>query len=197
MYTTTEMNDQDLAYMVNALEVPVAIRDILSDKSAGDISDEMHFALHDAISDMQPDAALLTIALSARHIIFAQGMLTPSLQVLEMECKRLIADYAHLWIEEARTPGSVGDTAILSALMTVPEDLEGMADMLQTASDFMLESEQKAQTLLTILHVQARAHSLIAQSFVEAIEEDKSDDIIATQLIATSENVIAFPGVSA
>lgn len=197
MFNTNEMNEQDLAFMVNALEVPVAIRDILSDKAQEDVSDEMHYALHDTISDMQPDAALLTMALSARHIIFAQATMSPSLQVLDMECKRLIDDYARLWLEHAREPESVDDTDILSALMTIPEDLEALADLLQASCDFLPEENKKAQTLLTILHVQARAHSLIAQSFVEAVEATQNQAIICNQLITTSDNVIAFPGAHA
>lgn len=161
------LSDRDLAFLANHLQIPTVIRDLLESADRKDISDEMHFALHDAISDMQPDSALLAMALSARHLVIAQGAVTPSLRVLDMECRRLIEEYGSVWIRHAYS-GKIDEEEILKILVHIPEDLESLADLLQGARSAFEASGEKFLTLSDILNIQAGAHALIAETFIEA-----------------------------
>ena len=191
------LSDQDLATLINHLEIPATMQELLADTSRDDISDDMHFALHDAIADMQPDCALLAITLSARHIIIAQGAVSPALCVLDMECKRLTQEYGGLWLRNAHgSNNALEDEAVMDILSLIPEDLEGLADLLQNASPLL---NGKAAILAEILQIQARAHALIAETFVEAMEQEDTMDTdgMAAHILPTefrNNNVIQFPG---
>ena len=57
------LSDQNLAVLSNDLQVPRIIGDVLCGVET--LGDDGRFALHGLLSDMEPDAALLAIALGA------------------------------------------------------------------------------------------------------------------------------------
>ncbi|MEZ5918405.1 MAG: hypothetical protein R3D66_00255 [Alphaproteobacteria bacterium] len=82
------LSDQNLAVLSNDLQVPRIIGDILSGVET--LGDDGRFALHGLLSDMEPDAALLAIALGAEKLVLVCGEGFPGAGVLKIESGRII-----------------------------------------------------------------------------------------------------------
>ena len=188
------------------LSVPVVIRELMESDSR-DLPDAMQYGLHEVISDFQPDSALLCIALSVRVILEAQGYFSTALKTLLLECDRIIEDYAPLWLEHAREE-TIDQTLLFETLAAVPEDLEALAEMIALNVDLLHETNPKAAALCEILNIQATAHAIIAEHYVDVMDLQKEDengdgdeeegDILpfgALPPVVFSDNVIPFPGL--
>ena len=194
------LSEHDLAGLTNRLQVPLIIQDILNDQGA--LTDDVQYGLHEILSDYEPDSALLCIALSARKIATRFQHRVANLAVLKIECDRIIADYAELWLNNAKDR-PVDDNLVFDTLMNIPEDLEGLAELLEINKAFLQRHSADAANLCEILIVQANAQILVAETFVEIMDTDSEEDIMANdngladipaQAAATGGNVIQFPG---
>ncbi|MCC6598815.1 MAG: hypothetical protein IT559_08500 [Alphaproteobacteria bacterium] len=195
------LNDKDLARLTNTLEVPMIVQDILGGELL--LNPEIEYGLHEVLSNYQPDAALLCMALSARKIASfclkqPGGAKLVSMAVMKMECDRLIEDYAELWLAHARQ-SPVDDTLLMDTLAQIPEDLESLVELLETNAAALQDYAQSGdiETLCEILAIQGQAQALIAETFVEIIEEREEIEIPAMENIPgtvfAGGNVIAFP----
>lgn len=194
------LSDQNLAVVSNELQLPCIIGDILSGVEA--LGGDMAFALHDLLSDFEPDTALLAIALGAEKLALACGADIPGAAVLRMECGRIIGEYGPSWIRGAHNGGSAQD-ALISAgdtvaerLAYVPEDLESLAELLDFAAEGFARRHEDAAALCGILAVQARAQALVAEAFLDMAAEDESGERVCTAAplpAAPRNNVILFP----
>jgi hypothetical protein len=185
---------RELAKVANKLEAPMVVSDIMGGQQK--LTKDVNFALHNVISDMQPDAALLCIALCAKKIAGAHAKASPSLSVLEMECGRIVDDYAELWLTNAES-GDVDEFEALDAISNITEDLESIAELLELNMSYVRDINGAAYALFNLLSIQARSHALVAEAFMEAID----DAVYAPPkaeikpLVAGMEtnNVISFP----
>ena len=197
------LNDKDIAGLNNRLQVPLVVQDVLCGQE--DLSDDLRYALHDTLSDQQPDSALLAIAFGARKIAARYADTNSTLVVLKMECDRVIDDYAGLWLSHARKK-SLDDTKVLDALVHLPDDLQAMGDILGVVSSYLQDVAPEAAEICRILMVQADAQALIAESFVELIEpeeDEAANDVFVENIAAfdapiieaasAGNNVIQFP----
>lgn len=187
---------KELAIVANRLEAPMAVSDILSGRER--MTKDVIAALHDVISDQQPDAALLCVAICARKIAGAHAKASPSLRVLEIESGRIIDDYAELWLRNAESGAAVDEFEALDAVSRVAEDLEEMAEMLEINMSYLREIDAKAYTLCNILSIQARSHALVAEAFMEAIDDavyapPASSGAAPVMAARTADNVVRFP----
>jgi len=189
MRSEIEMNDTDLALLANKLCVPLAVRDILGGEDA--FEDDARYALHEEISDLQPDSALLSIALAAKEIVALAAYQTTSLKVMNMECDRVIDDYGPLWLKHLRDK-KIDDALLFETLANIPEDLEGLAELLQVARDFMRDHDPKAAALCDLLTIQAGAHAMIAEEYVGCIDNEPAEEPQPDAPFYT-DNVIPFP----
>lgn len=180
------LNDKDLARMNNTLQVPLIVQDILD--GAEVLSGDVQYALHETLSEYQPDSALLCIALSARRIADAYQDSDINMGILRMECELIIADYASLWMDHARAR-PIDSTVLMDTLNDIPEDLESLAELLEANMMFLEEKNPEIAGLCEILIIQARAHALIAETFIEAA----SDKPLETAPMPVKSNVIPFP----
>lgn len=194
------LSEHDLAGLTNRLQVPLIIQDILNDQGA--LTDDVQYGLHEILSDYEPDSALLCIALSARKIATRFQHRVANLAVLKIECDRIIADYAELWLNNAKDR-PVDDNLVFDTLMNIPEDLEGLAELLEINKAFLQRHSADAANLCEILIVQANAQILVAETFVEIMDTDSEEGIMANdngladmpaQAATTGGNVIQFPG---
>ncbi len=187
------LNDKENALLRSKLQVPMVVRDILDEPSA--IEDDTHYGLHEIISDLQPDSALLCIALAAKQIAALSVYQSSTLKVLNMECDRIISDYGPLWLRHAEN-SNIDEADVLDTLANICEDLEGIAELLEINTDFLRDHDEKSAVLCNILHIQASAHALIAEEFIGVLDSEEEE--VETQIVETSvefhDNVVPFPG---
>ncbi len=128
------LKPKDLANVVNKLQVPLVVSDILRGEER--LTGDVQYAMHDAISEMQPDSALLCVALSVKKIASVYARTSPGMRVLDMECARVIEDYAELWLLNAENE-NVDEAQAFEAVSRTAEDLEGIAEMLEVNMGFL------------------------------------------------------------
>ena len=188
------LSDKELAKLANTLQVPLVVQDILDERDI--LSPDVQYGLHEVLSDYQPDSALLCIALSARKIAGTYKHNCPNMAVMKMECDRMIADYAELWMRHADKK-MLDDTLVFDTLEQIPEDLEALAELLEINMGFLHKANHELAGLAEILAVQARAQVLVADTFIDLIEQEPEETqptSDAQQLQAFNDNVIPFPG---
>ncbi len=188
------LNKKDSALLRSKLYVPIVIRDILD--ASGPLADDEQYALHETISDLQPDSALLCIALAAKQLANCAPYPSATLKVLDIECDRIIDDYAPLWLENTRNQ-HMDETLVFDTLANIPEDLESLSELLEVNAAFFSNHDPKAAEICNILFIQAGAHALIAEEFIGVIDEEADEPVDFTPIPETqnavTDNVIAFP----
>lgn len=185
------LSKKETALLMNKLQVPGIIADILNGRET--LTDDVHYALHGIISDMQPDSALLAIALSAETLARIYANASPGMKVLGLECERIVADYGSLWLRNAQEE-IIDEDAILDALMHTPEDLESLAELLELCGSFLKAKDKSASALCDLLYIQAKAHAMIADEFIATANEAANKvAIIRPEIPALASNVIPFP----
>lgn len=185
------------------LIVPLAVGDILHHELS--IEPEMQYGLHLALSEVDPDSALLAIALCAQDIAAKIFKQVPIASALHLEAMHIIDDYAPTWLHHLIT-GPMPDNNYEVVLQTVPEDLEALADLLDAVCADLGEQESNIVILAQLLSIQARAHMEIADYMLEEIEygrlcqiqTDNGEALPDKYLIDldahTGNNIIIFPG---
>lgn len=191
------LSSKEMATLNNNLQVPVVIADIMDGNET--LSDDIQYGLHEVISDLHPDSALLAIATGARKVAEQFVEASASMKVLVMECDRVIADYGSLWLSNAKGE-TISNDNVYETLIHTPEDLEGLAELLELCSTFLRAKDWQAAALLDILYIQAGAHAMIAEEFISNIDVamEAGPDIAETMSSAftaqaTGNNVILFP----
>jgi hypothetical protein len=183
------LSNRDIAGLATQLQVPLIVGDILAGKET--LTDDAHYGLHEVISDLQPDSALLAIALSTCKITGVYKQASPGMKLLHIECQRIISEYGSLWLENAQdkqiSPDQAYDVLVHSA-----EDLESLAELLELNSAFLRSKDEQAHALCEILYIQAGAHAVIAEEFISAAHETlPTPKTVIPQVLA--DNVIPFP----
>ncbi|MBL4803898.1 MAG: hypothetical protein JKY71_03450 [Alphaproteobacteria bacterium] len=192
------LSDRDLARLTNRLQIPLIVQDIQSGR--GMLSPDVEFGLHEILSDYQPDAALLCIALSARKVAAANLKVSPTMAVMKMEADRILADYAELWMSHAAN-APIHNDDLLDTLENIPEDLEAMAELLEVNTAALREVDEDVAGLCEILAVQAKAHVIVAETYIEVLDTAANDEdalpYADTLPVGSNDNVIIFPGTYA
>ena len=196
--------------MRQQLIVPLAVTDIL--KYDLNVEPDMQYSLHMALSEADPDSALLAIALCAQDLAAKCIKHAPIANILQKEAADLLADYGPSWLHNnlnAPIPSYVYE----DILDTIPEDLEGLADLIDALYAELGEENSPIATLARLLSIQARAHMEIAEFVLAEIayekqvydaKEEKPNFGFDTREIHTEEtinkynfagnNIIVFPG---
>jgi hypothetical protein len=190
---------EDVARLHAYLVVPVAVADALA--SAAPLEGETQYGLHVALSEIDPDSALLAIALSAYRIAQDFTGQIPVASALKMEADKIIQDYAPDWLAHYHDHPVMGDD-LYDLLCHVPEDLESLADLLESLQASIRDTQDPAHTLCAVLSIQARAHMEIADYVINELEnealglDEDRDTFDAPTLFAAEEpgsNIILFP----
>ncbi len=189
------LNDSDLARLTNRLQIPHIVQDILDGQ--GTLTPDVQYGLHEVLSEYQPDSALLCIAISALKIAKRFENFSPHMAVMKMECERVIEEYADLWVINAKK-GTLADDHIMNTLEQIPEDLESLQELLETNICLLEATNPQLAALCEIMAVQASAQVLIADAFIEVLDNNLSESDVypesaAEMPIAYNDNVVAFP----
>ncbi|MCB9982953.1 MAG: hypothetical protein H6861_04655 [Rhodospirillales bacterium] len=187
------LSEQELAKLTNRLQIPAIVGDILNGRET--LSPDVQYGLHEILSDDQPDSALLAIALGARKIAARYQHLGANMAILKMECDRIISDYAELWVRNAEAK-TLDDNLVFDTLEQIPEDLEALAELLEINTGLLHTQNDDLAAIFQVFAVQARAQVLIADTFIDMMDEglDEVVPAIAATPIAYNDNVIPFPG---
>lgn len=179
------LKPRDLASVATKLQVPIIVSDILN--GTEELSDETEYALHEAISELQPDSALLCIAMSGAKLANTGGKAT-CMRVLEIECRKIIDEYAMLWLRNAEG-GSVDEDQAFETLSGAQEDLEDLSGLLDNCLSIFEHKNPDAAIICNILSIQASAQAVIAEAYFEAIGSEP----VVPPVQTLPSNVIQFP----
>ncbi len=189
------LHDKDLAILTIKLQVPLFVRDaIIANKP---LSDDVHYAIHDAISDMQPDTALLCMAVTIQQMlkVLPQKDRVDS-QVLSLECSRIISEYGAIWLKNLRHE-SMDNAYILKVLENIPEDLDVLCDLMDVGLGIHVAEKSPAAEILDILSIQAGAHAIIAEEFLDVFSaqslEISGKGGLTKTATAANTNIVQFP----
>jgi len=180
------MTDTALAQLHTRLSTPLAVAAMLHEGKL--LEEDAQYALHDALSDVEPDEALLSIALSCRHIAAKFSTRIPVATGLAFESRRTVEEYGPAWLD-MKGEGDIAAQAL--TLRHVPEDLEALADLLDSLRAGMAYEDGPAAMLCDILSLQARAHMEVAEFVLGEI--DREDEETAALDCWAEDNVIFFP----
>lgn len=177
--------------------VPLAVGDIL--KHDLPVEPDMQYGIHLALSEIDPDSAVLAIALCALEIAEKFYLEVPIASALKKEAQDIIGNYAPNWIYHHQH-GPMQSEIYNSILSDVPEDLEALADIMDALAADLDSRYENIESLIHILSIQARAHMEIAEylllemDFEKEIEYCEQDDAPAPKLNhAHGDNIILFP----
>lgn len=175
---------EDVARLHAYLVVPVAVSDALA--CAAPLDGETQYGLHVALSEIDPDSALLAIALSSYRIAVDYVRDIPVAAALKMESSKIIDDYAPDWLANYHNH-PVGGEELYDLLTHVPEDLESLADLLESLQASIRDTLDPAHTLCSVLAIQARAHMEIADYVLSELETERDGELVE------ADGVCAFP----
>ncbi|NCC21864.1 MAG: hypothetical protein EOM26_05300 [Alphaproteobacteria bacterium] len=161
------LSDKDIAKLYTKLELPIVVGDALSEQHM--LAPDEEFAFHQALSDMQPDAALICMALASEQIFATVAPDMPEAVNLIMESDRVVASYGGLWLARIEYGEPVPEEFIIDALKSLPKDFAAMRDAMSDLELQMPAGMDVAAQFLAIMQIQAECHSLIAESYLEAL----------------------------
>lgn len=190
---------EDFSKLHAHLVVPIIAADILS--GVEKLDEEARYALHEALSEIDPDSALLAIALSAQHIAALYISEVPVAVGLKFESEKILQEYGPEWLANYYG-GPVDEGALYEMLQTLPEDLEALADLMDSLRCSIFNEQNPAYGLCEILSIQARAHMDVADYILEELDREffreenrHSETLAAPQTLQYStDNIIVFPG---
>jgi hypothetical protein len=157
---------EDFTTLQASLIVPVIVGDIMLGTEP--LDDEARYALHDSLCEIDPDSALLAIALAAQHVAAPFVGKIPVAIAVKYESEKLLQEYGPEWLANYQG-GPVNEDVLFELLQTLPEDLEALADLLDAMSTSIVHDET-ARALCEILSVQARAHMDVADYIIGELE---------------------------
>ena len=194
-----EISKSEIDLLRQYLIVPMAVSDILYHDL--EVEADMQYGLHMALSEIDPDSALLAIALCAVSLAEKNLTYVPIASALQKEAYNIIDEYGPVWLSHHNKQPM--PTAVYTELLeTVAEDLEALADLMDALCADLNCTTEGTAVLANLLSVQARAHMeitdfILAESEYEShIFEEDTDFVIADQEVTeiAGDNIIIFPG---
>ncbi|MFN3826388.1 MAG: hypothetical protein ACK4NR_02045 [Micavibrio sp.] len=187
------LNEQQLATLHARFIVPIAVQMILNDSEQ--LDDACEAALHQSLSDLDPDTGLLCLALCAQHIA-AAARPTPITKMLALSSARIADEYGiALLAEHTHSQKRLSDHEALTLLQQVPEDLEELATLMDAV--LAQSGPHSPEGLLCdILSIQAMVHAERAEhelAELTFLKQQKRVKPAAPKLEYLAENVIVFP----
>lgn len=186
-----QLNEKHIDTMEQQLIVPLAVSDILEHNLA--VEPDMQYSLHMALSEIDPDSALLAIALCTRDLANKFYLEIPIAAALKKESQYIIDTYGPNWIRHHKNePMPAENYARL--LNDVPEDLEALADIMDAlCSDIedegLSDNYNTAVAIAQLLSIQARAHMEIADYLLLEIQNENMVESGDGALIDTENKV--------
>lgn len=187
------LSKQELASLHAKFVVPLVVQDML--RGVEPLDDVAEYSMHDVIGELQPDTALLCVALCAQNLGAHLAHLSLG-AVLQGCAERIVDEYGPLWVAHEQKKAQMDDLAVANVLVNIPEDLEEMGDLLLAlCGELDEEKHAVAAVLCDILAAEAHMHMEFAEMQLEkmALLDREFPDIPEQPVQATGGNVVAFP----
>ena len=155
------MKNEQMAKLLNKIQAPIVVAEILNEHVSLDDND---YALSALISDQKPDEALLSIVVSFRMIIRPYVKASPILRASAMECMRIVDRHAARFLRAPLSSDQSCD-ASLETMSSIAEDLDYVEELLDLAVKFFAAKDTMAMRLCSLLKAQTHAHQMIVEAF--------------------------------
>ena len=166
-----QITQDQLGQLQQHLIVPLAVSDIL--RHDLNVEQEMQYGLHMALSEIDPDSALLAIALCARDLAAKTMTHAPISLALQQEADKIVEEYAPTWLYHFNK-GPMTSEEYESVLENIPEDLEALADLMDAVCADLDDNTSPCVILANLLSIQARAHMEIAAYVLAEIQYERA-----------------------
>jgi len=185
-----ELSDRDLAALHVRFVVPMAVAAILRGEEPMD--DVSEFMINDILDNLEPDTALICIALCAQRVAALTAHVAIG-RAMGSEADRIVNEYGSVWLAHEGGRISMDDAALRAHLSHIPEDVESLGDLLMaTGAELMEEADAVPAILCDILGAQAHVHREKAEIELErhGLTDRELPELPAG---AGGSNVIRFP----
>lgn len=179
---------------IQALEndfiLPIVIRQMM--QGLEPLDQIAALTMHDILEELEPDTALLCIALSARKIALHCAHM-PAAGMLEKETNRQIAYYGPLWLIHTQQNDMLDDQEVFSLLSRIPDDLQALGQFIGNMRAQISIKDRVPCILCEILGGQAETFKGRALSMLRStIIQQNINDVMAG-VPDTEKDIIAFP----
>jgi hypothetical protein len=183
------LNEAQIIRLHRELVAPVSVHDIMA---GHDVLDEVaEYTLDVMIAEFQPDTALMCIALCAAHVAEIHASQLPIAGTLGFEAGRIVHEYGPLWLAHADRQLTAADEGrVIDLLEQMPEDLESMADLLDTLRSYMVAGSD-TDKICEILSQNARGFMDYLENQAQQERESLHKSMLET--LEVRDNVITFP----
>lgn len=187
------LTDRDLAKLHIKFVVPLAVSRILHHQEPMD--DVAEYALEEMISELEPDTALLCVALCSQYVAL-HTLHLPIAKVLKAEAAQIVDEYGALWLAHESGSLTIDRDALAGLVGRVPEDLESLGDLLLTLCGELNDEAYAVPAILCdILGHQAHIHRDLAEEKLMLLAEAGAHEKFAAAAggSAAGSNVVPFP----
>ena len=186
-------SEKQIALLKNKLQMPLVIRDLLitNQKPSADAT----YALHEMMSNFQPEEAVLCAAFTMKEIAAHDAFTSTDLAFLNMECDRIIERYSarddlaednpDLWLE------SQGEM-----MYCIAEDIDDFLELIFLCYMSFEVTSPEITALLDIITTQLQSHSMIVDEVISLQEEMRRGANAGGSTQSSrrrADNVIIFP----
>lgn len=191
-----QLGSTDLAKLQAKFIVPIVVDQMLRDEEP--LDDIAEQAMNDILSELQPDTALLCIALCARHIASSANHM-PEGKALAIEAEKIVDEYGPLWITYEQNEQSMDPVIVREILSYIPEDMESLYELIENLQSALEEDHCIAAILCDILCGQIEIHAIETEKQLQALnlspQERQPRHFLQEQQPKQTytDNVIAFP----
>jgi len=181
----TNEQKQNKARIKNNLQMPLIIRDLMI--TGLRLENDVQYSLHELMSNMQPQDALLCAAFTTEEIVDIEDITSTDLTFLKEEYTRIITRYTganHIDSEKDK-------------IHTLIEDIEGFLDTMSLCHMSFEITNPKAAKFFDIIITQLQAHLVITDEIIAMMEQENITPmpIPPAHVISgiSASNVIPFP----
>lgn len=187
---TGKIGENEMAKLHARFVVPVAVHGMLrGDEPLDDVAE---YTLNDIIGGLQPDTALLCLALCAQHVAASLPRLGIA-RALQIEAGMIVDEYGPVWLANEQGSDLINEKALRTLLTHIPEDLESLSDLFGAVLGELDEENAVAAILCDILGGLAGMHRDYAESELQNIGLSAAASKPKTEPVSHSgSNIIPF-----
>ncbi len=180
------------ALLKNKLQMPLIVRDMLVTNQSP--ADDANYALHEMMSDFQPDESILCSAFVMQEMASIRNIDPSDLKLLNMECERLIERYSAR-DELSKENPQLWEDSQSEMMSVIAEDIEGFLELISSCNMAFKITSPKTAALLSIIITQLKAQLMIIGEVIYMMETAKCDTKFSNMPFNdhVTDNVIMFP----
>ncbi len=160
------LSDKDLARLQTHFCLPLIAGEAMEAQRL--LTADEEYAFHEVLSDMQPDAALICMALCCEQMSLNHAADIPAAAALMMEADRILSAYGLLWLAHADQDEDLHEALVMDILKNIPEDMECLEELVAGLELELPANAYTAAQILNIVSIQIDAQTMVAECHLEA-----------------------------